>query len=96
MSLQLAQSIVGILETYAVVGLVFAVAFLPSGLPRLDPGVAGASWMLRLLLLPGIAAFWPLFGWRWITGRHPIERNAHRDDATAGSGMAATSQEATR
>jgi hypothetical protein len=34
------------------------------------------------LILPGVAAFWPLFAWRWLSrAPEPIERNPHRSKA---------------
>jgi hypothetical protein len=83
-SLVIAQFVVGVVEAYAVVGVVFAFLFLVRGVTRLDPRVAGAPKTLRLLILPGIVALWPLFAWRWIAGAHePIEDNPHRAKARA-------------
>ena len=82
MSLAIAQSVVGAFEAYVLVGVAFALMFLPRGVTRLDPRVAGAPQTLRLLILPGIVALWPLFAWRWIAGAHePIEDNPHRAKA---------------
>jgi hypothetical protein len=81
-SLVIAQFIVSVVEAYAVAGVAFALMFLPRGVTRLDPRVAGAPKSLRLLILPGIVALWPLFAWRWIAGAHdPIEDNPHRAKA---------------
>jgi hypothetical protein len=79
---EIAQFIVAAFEAYAVAGVGFALMFLPRAVARLDPGVAGAPKTLRLLILPGVVALWPLFAWRWMTGaREPIERNPHRAKA---------------
>jgi hypothetical protein len=79
MLLTLANTIVTAGELYAVAGLIFAAAFLPRGVLQLDERLHGAPITVRLLILPGVAALWPLFAWRWITGaREPVERNAHR------------------
>ncbi len=78
----MAQIIVAMFEIYAIAGVVFALAFLPRALARLDPGVAGAPLTMRLLIAPGVAALWPLFARRWIRNQHaPVERNPHRDAA---------------
>ena len=83
-SVDVARIIVALIESYALAGVVFAALFLPRAVARLDPRVAGGSRTLRLLILPGIAALWPLLAWRWLAGGSaPIERNAHR--AKAGS-----------
>ena len=82
MPVVIAQVVVAALEAYVLAGLGFAVVFLPRALARLDPRVAGAPKTLRLMILPGIVALWPLFAWRWIAGAHePIERNPHRMEA---------------
>ena len=84
MSLQVARIIVALCEAYVLAGVGFALLFLPRGIARVDHRIAGSPTTLRLLLLPGIAAFWPLFGWRWFAGAgEPIERNAHRAKASA-------------
>jgi hypothetical protein len=81
-SLAIAQFVVSVVEAYVLVGVAFALMFLPRGVTRLDPRVAGAPKVLRLLILPGIVALWPLFAWRWIAGaKEPIEYNPHRAKA---------------
>ena len=82
MPLEIAQFVVAAFEAYALAGVGFALLFLPRAVARLDPRVAGAPKSLRLLILPGVIALWPLFAWRWITGAHePIENNPHRTKA---------------
>ena len=84
--LAVARVVVAIVDGYALAGVVFAFLFLPRALVGLDPRTASASWSLRLLILPGIAALWPLFAWRWMTSApEPLERNPHRDRARATS-----------
>jgi hypothetical protein len=66
-------------ECYALTGMLFALVFLPRGIVRVDERLRESPQMVRVLLFPGVAAFWPLFAWRWICGRSaPIERNPHR------------------
>jgi len=66
-------------ETYAVVGIVFASIFIFRGVQRLDSEAQGSGIGFRLLILPGVAAFWPMFLRRWIGGiQPPVERNPHR------------------
>jgi hypothetical protein len=69
---------------YAAFGVVFALAFVTVGVKSVDPGAKNGSWGFRLLILPGVAMFWPVLLYRWKSGRHesPIERNAHRQNAT--------------
>ena len=82
MPLEIAQLAVGVFEVYALTGMGFAMLFLPRAVARLDPRVASAPKTLRLLILPGVVALWPLFAWRWTTSAgEPIERNPHRAKA---------------
>jgi len=59
------------LEYYAGLGLIFAVPFVWVGVQYLDSEARGAGAGFRLLILPGVAAFWPMFLHRW-------EKNPHR------------------
>jgi len=82
MPLQLAQTIVAVFELYAITGLIFATIFVTRGVTKVDPRTAAAPKTLRLLILPGVAAFWPLFARRWFSGTGElVEHNAHRDKA---------------
>ena len=84
MSLDIAKAVVSVFEWYAAAGVAFALLFLPRGLNRVDPRTTGAPKTLRLLILPGVAAFWPLFARRWIAGKTaPVERTPHRSRAGA-------------
>jgi len=70
---------VAAIEAYAIAGVVFAAVFLTRGIAQVDPRVVGAPRTLRLLIVPGIVALWPLFARRWATGASaPIEDNPHR------------------
>ena len=94
MPLEIAQVVVATFEVFALVGVGFALIFLPRAVERLDPRVAGAPKTLRLLILPGIVALWPLLAWRWITGAHePIEDNPHRAKARESLSVARRSGE---
>lgn len=82
MTMQIAQIIALLVEIYALIGLAFAIVFLPRGILRVDDHLRGSPVAVRLLILPGVAALWPLFAWRWMTGQSaPVERNAHRVNA---------------
>lgn len=76
----LAKVFVYVLETYAGLGLIFAVMFVWIGVQRLDSEAQGSGVGFRLLILPGVAAFWPMFLQRWTRGiaEPPVERNPHR------------------
>jgi hypothetical protein len=85
MPLALARLIVGLLATYAALGLLFAPFFVLRGVDRIDPSARGASWGFRLLIVPGVVALWPYLALRWLRGAHapPEEVNAHRVAARA-------------
>jgi hypothetical protein len=75
-----AKAIVYTLVVYASLGLMFAVPFVWLGVQRLDSEAQGSGIGFRLLILPGVAAFWPLFAYRWRRGiaEPPVEKNPHR------------------
>jgi hypothetical protein len=64
-----AELFVGILTWYAAAGVVFAMAFLALGVARVDAQAKGAGLGFRLLILPGVAALWPVLLKRWMEGR---------------------------
>jgi len=76
----LAKLFVYALGIYAGLGLTFAVLFVSIGVQRLDSEARGSSIAFRLLILPGVTAFWPMFLLRWTRGtaEPPVERNPHR------------------
>ena len=84
MPLEVAKVIVALLEAYALAGVGFAFLFLPRAIAHLDHRIDGSPKTLRLLILPGVAALWPLFAWRWLARvPEPTERNPHRAKAGA-------------
>jgi len=80
----LVTALVYALIAYAGVGLAFAVVFVWFGVERLDSEAEGAGIGFRLLILPGVAAFWPLLLKRWVRGitEPPRETNPHRRAST--------------
>ena len=76
----LARAIVYMMAGYASLGLVFAVPFVCLGVQRLDSQAQGSGVGFRLLILPGVGAFWPMFLYRLWRGivEPPVERNSHR------------------
>lgn len=75
----LVKAIVGALELYSALGFLFAIAFVAYGVQHLDLQAQGTSFGFRLLILPGVAAFWPMFLRRWMLSvAAPQERNHHR------------------
>jgi len=54
-----------VLAGYASIGVVAGAAFVFRGVGKVDPAAAHASIPVRLLLLPGAAALWPLMLAKW-------------------------------
>jgi len=75
-----AQAFVFALAAYASLGLTFAVPFVWFGVRRLDSEAAASGVGFRLLILQGVAAFWPMFLFRWVRRitEPPVEKNPHR------------------
>ena len=68
-----------LLSAYAGAGLLFAIAFVTWGIERVDAQAKGAGLGFRLIVVPGVAALWPLMLRRWMRDeRAPIERTPHR------------------
>jgi hypothetical protein len=80
MALTLAGWLVRLIGIYLALGVLFAVPFVMRGAARVDPAARGAGWGFRLLILPGVAALWPLLARRWLSGATspPEPRDAHR------------------
>ena len=77
---RVATLLVGALYLYGIAGLVFAIAFVTTGVKRIDSQAIGSGVGFRVLIFPGSAALWPLLLRRWVsrTGEPPEERNPHR------------------
>lgn len=76
----MAVALVWAVTIYALLGLLFAVAFVSVGVTRVDAAARGTGLGFRLLILPGVVALWPLLLQRWRQGalEPPVEANAHR------------------
>lgn len=69
-------------RAYLFAGLLFSVIFSLFGVQRVDPDAQGLNIGFRLIIIPGMCVFWPLFAVRWVRGkRTPTERTAHRATA---------------
>ena len=77
---ELANLAVWLFQAYVIVGVLAAIALEIWGLEWLDPAVDESSRGFRVLIFPGLVAFWPLFVKRWIGGSEepPEEYSAHR------------------
>ena len=57
--------LLNLLLLYVALGLVFAVVFLRKGATKVDANVTGSSWWFKVLIFPGVCAFWPLLLRQW-------------------------------
>lgn len=71
MTVDLARVLAAVFESYGAMGLLFAILFLPRAALRVDPRLRASRVAVRLLILPGVGALWPLFAWRWISKDRP-------------------------
>jgi len=77
---RVATLLVHALYLYGIAGLVFAIAFVITGVKHIDSQTIGSGAGYRVLIFPGAAVLWPLLLRRWIsrTAEPPEERNPHR------------------
>lgn len=61
----MAHVILLVAASYAAIGVLFGLLFVWRGIERVDAAAYGASWAFRILILPGVAALWPLLATRW-------------------------------
>ena len=64
-----AEWLLRIAGLYLGVGIAFAVAFVIWGVERVDGGARGSPLAFRLLIVPGVAALWPVV-LRWWLAPH--------------------------
>jgi hypothetical protein len=67
-SLEVAEVIVAAAGVYLACGMAFAVPFLWRWVGRLDPAARYGTIGFRAAVLPGVAALWPLFVARLLSG----------------------------
>ena len=73
MAMTIAEWLANLLAGYAMVGAVFAVAFVTVGIGAVDPVAKSSGAGFRLIISPGVAALWPLLLMRWIGNRERHE-----------------------
>jgi hypothetical protein len=63
----MANFIVLLTMAYVAAGLIFAILFIAQGIEKIDAQTKGTGAGFRLIILPGVAAFWPLLLTRWMS-----------------------------
>lgn len=86
MTTAVASTLVTLAGIYFGAGLLFGLWFVIAGVGRVDPVARQGSPGFRALILPGVAALWPLFASRLLRGVAvpPDEHTPHRDQAAGG------------
>lgn len=73
------ECLINAVRAYIYAGLLFSAVFVIFLIRRVDPDATGWSIGFRLIIIPGLCVFWPMFVTRLIRGKQrPTERNAHR------------------
>jgi len=62
----IAAMLVLITAVYAVIGCVFALAFLVIGAKRVDGAVPGSTRGFAVFVFPGVALLWPVMAMKWM------------------------------
>jgi hypothetical protein len=63
--MQAAEIFVNALAAYCLAGLIFAAVFVSFGIQQVDRAAEHAPIGFRLIVLPGVAALWPILLGRW-------------------------------
>jgi hypothetical protein len=63
--MRVAEVFVAVLAVYGLAGALFSVAFVLFGIHRVDRVAEHAPVGFRLIVMPGVAALWPLLLTRW-------------------------------
>jgi hypothetical protein len=67
----IAQSVLWAVSGHLTIGALFSLLFVWRGVQALDPAARDMPLSVRLLLMPGAAALWPVLGWRWLRHKPP-------------------------
>ncbi len=71
--------VIRVISTYLTIGAIFSIPFVTFLVRFVDPSAKGLAIGFRLLIIPGVCVFWPLFVWRLVRRQQtPTERNIHR------------------
>ncbi|MFY0593848.1 hypothetical protein [Roseivirga sp.] len=56
----LASILLIVLGLYILIGLIFYIPFIKTGVHKIDGGVKDAPVFMKILILPGTVALWPI------------------------------------
>jgi len=58
--MQIVEIFVYVFYAYLAIGFLFGLWFIFKGVQKIDAGVQNVKWVLRLMILPGTMALWPV------------------------------------
>jgi membrane protein implicated in regulation of membrane protease activity len=64
-----------VLAVYLGVGVLFALAFVIRGAAAMDPVARTTPLHVRIILLPGATALWPMLLVKWFSSPSPTSEN---------------------
>jgi hypothetical protein len=71
--------ILALVGGYLALGIFAGIAFIVRGVDRVDPAMAGSPKRVRLVILPGAIALWPILLAMWVRApKHPHPAKAVR------------------
>ncbi len=71
----LAGTVLVVLGAYGAVGIIVGIALVARGVDRIDPAMRGSPKSVRLVILPGCIALWPIMLAKW--ARAPKQEAGH-------------------
>jgi hypothetical protein len=67
--------ILAITALYLLFGLLFAILFVIKGVEEVDESAHRGSIGFRIIIIPGVMAFWPLLMKKWIRSANQTHRD---------------------
>ena len=71
MSIETANLVLMSIGIYIGIGVLFGLVFISFGAGKIDPAAKTMPLRARLLILPGVAALWPIMLVKWFTQKEP-------------------------
>ena len=56
---------IGFLGIYLIIGIIFSAVILIKGLSSLDPNAKSSGVGFKIIIIPGLIAFWPILWRKW-------------------------------
>ena len=62
---------------YLALGVIFVIPFLMKGLNKVDEGAHSSTVGFKIIIIPGVIVFWPVFLKRWVKNSNHGDTKAH-------------------